>query len=356
MSGLAVLALDVDGVLTDGRVELTPSGEETKGIAFRDLDALARARGAGLRIALVTGEDSPLVDVIARRTGAEEVVRGAKDKLAAIHELAVRMQANPKQMCFVGDADRDAVAFDSVGLALAPADASARARAKAHRVLSRPGGSGAVAEAVGLVLESVSDAPREVARAARIADIVQESIDAHARMLRESAEVLARIAAVLMRAIRGGNKLLLCGNGGSAADSQHVAAELIGRFARERDAWPALALTTDTSILTAVGNDWEFEQVFARQVRGLARPGDVVAGISTSGRSPNVVAALEAARARGAVTLAFTGAEPGPIAALADHCFRAPSRATPRIQELHILGWHAVCELVEAELTREDSQ
>jgi D-sedoheptulose 7-phosphate isomerase len=111
-----------------------------------------------------------------------------------------------------------------------------------------------------------------------------------------------------------------------------------------------MALTTDTSILTAVGNDWEFREVFARQVRALARPGDVVVGISTSGRSPNVVRALQAARERGARTLAFVGQSGGPIAELADLAFRAPHAATPRIQELHLLAWHGICEIVEATL------
>lgn len=353
MSALSVLALDVDGVLTDGRVELTRSGEETKGIAFRDLDALARARRAGLRIALVTGEDGPLVDIIAARAGAEEVVRGAKDKRLAIVELSSRMRTTPESMCFVGDADRDALAFDSVGLALAPADAAPSARARAHRVLSCAGGAGAVAEAVSLLLDSLERPEEHAERQSRLAQIVSSSIEAHQRMLDESTATLAKIAERVARAIRAGNKLLLCGNGGSAADSQHVAAEFVGRFARERDPWPAIALTTDSSILTAVGNDWDFEQVFSRQVRGLARPHDVVVGISTSGRSPNVLRALEAARERGATAIAFTGMADGPMAAAAELTFRAPSHETPRIQELHILAWHGISEVVEAELTRE---
>lgn len=350
---LEVLALDVDGVLTDGRVELTPNGEETKGIAFRDLDALAAARRAGLRIALVTGESGPLVDVIAKRTGAEHVISGAKDKLAAIRELSSRMRTDLKTVCFVGDADRDSQAFESVGLALAPSDASQRARQRAHRVLSRPGGSGAVAEAVEIVLSANDDSVLDSARHDALARPLQESLLAHQRMLAQSLPVLSDIARVLVVALRSGRKILLCGNGGSAADAQHVAGELVGRFARERAPWPAIALTTDSSILTAIGNDWAFEQVFARQVRGLAKPGDVVAGISTSGRSPNVVRALEAAAECGARRIAFTGEEGGPVARAADWVFRAPSSATPRVQELHILAWHAICEVVETCLTRE---
>jgi D-sedoheptulose 7-phosphate isomerase len=147
--------------------------------------------------------------------------------------------------------------------------------------------------------------------------------------------------------------VLLFGNGGSAADAQHIAAELVGRFAINREPWAAMALTTDTSILTAIANDWEYADVFSRQVLALARPGDVVVGLSTSGRSPNVVRALDAAKERGAVRIAFMGAKGGPMAERAEAAFLAPSDHTPRIQELHILSWHAICEVVEANLVAE---
>lgn len=180
-----------------------------------------------------------------------------------------------------------------------------------------------------------------------------ESVRIKQAFLRDNLEVLTQAIDAVVAAFRNGNKLLLFGNGGSAADAQHIAAELVGRFAREREPWSAIALTTDTSILTAVGNDWDFSQVFARQVRALGRPGDVVVGISTSGRSPNVLRGLEAGRALGAVTVGFTGNGVGG-AAMQEHsdvCFCAPAESTPRIQELHLLAWHAICEIVERELT-----
>lgn len=188
------------------------------------------------------------------------------------------------------------------------------------------------------------------AKEARLARIVADSIDAHQRMLDESLPTLVRVAEALVFAFAHGHRAYFCGNGGSAADAQHVAGELVGRFAFDRSPLPALALTTDSSILTAVGNDWAYDEVFARQVRAHARPGDIVCGISTSGASRNIVRALEDARAAGAVTIAFTGADGRDVARLADIAFEAPTQATPRVQELHILAWHAVCELVEAEL------
>ena len=168
------------------------------------------------------------------------------------------------------------------------------------------------------------------------------------RIAAEHADTVVRLAGVYAAALRRGGTIFFAGNGGSAADAQHVAAELVGRFALEREPFPALALTTDTSILTAVGNDWDFKDIFARQVRAHARQGDIVVGISTSGKSPNVVRALEVARECGAVTLAFTGRNGGAVAKAADFCFKAPDQATPRVQELHLLAWHGICEVVEA--------
>jgi len=151
----------------------------------------------------------------------------------------------------------------------------------------------------------------------------------------------------MTRAILAGKKVLWCGNGGSAADSQHLAAELMGRFRRERCAFPSIALTTDTSILTAVGNDYGYERVFQRQVEALCTNGDVLVGISTSGSSKNVCAALQTARQIGAFTVAFTGQGGGEIAAIADVALRIPSKDTARIQEGYMLCGHMLCDWVE---------
>jgi D-sedoheptulose 7-phosphate isomerase len=166
---------------------------------------------------------------------------------------------------------------------------------------------------------------------------------------------IAAAAAQLVTALRNGGKLLVMGNGGSAADAQHFAAELVGRFQRERRGLPAVALTTDSSILTAVGNDYGFEAVFRRQVEALARPGDVVCAISTSGRSPNVLQALLAARQAGCATLALTGGSGGELIALADVAVVVPSDRTPFIQEAHVTIIHLLCALVEGALFGEEA-
>ena len=165
------------------------------------------------------------------------------------------------------------------------------------------------------------------------------------------AELQAMVAAVAQAcvlALRRGGKVLFCGNGGSAADAQHLAGEFVSRFHFDRSPLAAVALTTDTSVLTAIGNDYGYERVFERQARGLGRPGDVLVGISTSGRSPNVLNALRAARETGLVTVGMTGNQREAIEGLCDLCIRVPSRETPKIQEGHIVLGHTLCGLVEA--------
>jgi len=162
--------------------------------------------------------------------------------------------------------------------------------------------------------------------------------------------VAEQIAARIATAFRAGNKLLLCGNGGSAADAEHVAGEFLGRYKLEREPFPAIALTANIPALTAIANDYGYEHVFARQVRAFGKKGDVVIGISTSGNSKNVLNAMEEAKAKECITIGVTGKGGGALASVVDVCFHAPSDDTPRIQEVHILMWHIVCELVEKEL------
>jgi D-sedoheptulose 7-phosphate isomerase len=161
------------------------------------------------------------------------------------------------------------------------------------------------------------------------------------------------IAAAIIAALRSGNKLLVIGNGGSAADAQHIAAEIVGRYKQDRPAWTAIALTTDTSALTAIANDYGFEQVFARQVEGLGRRGDVLLALSTSGRSPNILAALRSARERGLVTIGFTGSRGEALGALCDHLLVSPSDDTPVVQQIHLAVAHGICDEIEQTMMRE---
>ncbi len=182
----------------------------------------------------------------------------------------------------------------------------------------------------------------------------REAMDEHARVTRAASEILEqpfrRLVAVCVTAVRQHHKILFFGNGGSAADAQHLATELVVRYSTDRAAIPALALTTDSSALTAIANDMGFEHLFARQIEALGHEGDVALALSTSGRSPNVVRGLEAARARGLIATALTGGDGGRLSGLADPLLVVPSSVTSRIQEMHITLGHILCAVLEHEL------
>lgn len=191
--------------------------------------------------------------------------------------------------------------------------------------------------------------------------ISKDPIAAHLALSREALErasgdaklldVARKIAETIASALRAGHKLLIAGNGGSAADAQHIAAEIVGRYKKDRPAYAAIALTTDTSALTAIGNDYGFEHVFSRQVEALGRRGDVLLAMTTSGRSPNILGCLKAARSQGLITIGFTGAKGTALGASCDHLLVAPSDDTAVIQQIHMAFAHGICEVIEQTLS-----
>jgi len=187
---------------------------------------------------------------------------------------------------------------------------------------------------------------------------IEESLSLKQTLLQDEAliETVGQVGQHLAQCIETGGKIFFFGNGGSAADAQHLAAELVGRFERERRALPGIALTVNTSSLTAIGNDYSYESVFARQLEGLGRKGDVAVGISTSGKSPNVLAGLRAARAIGIGTIGMTGHSGAQMAGLLDYLIAVPAKRTARVQEAHMLIGHILCEIIETRLFRPASE
>ncbi|MDA8254135.1 MAG: D-sedoheptulose 7-phosphate isomerase [Betaproteobacteria bacterium] len=185
---------------------------------------------------------------------------------------------------------------------------------------------------------------------------IRSGMQQTARVLRDMladdklAATVEAVSGACVSALRGGNKLLFMGNGGSAADAQHLAGEMVSRFAYDRPGLPAFALTTDSSVLTAIGNDYGYQHLFSRQVEAVGRAGDVLFGISTSGRSPNVLAGLEAGHRMGLVTVGMTGNRRERITGIVDHCIEIPSECTPNIQEGHIVIGHIICGLIEQQV------
>ena len=181
----------------------------------------------------------------------------------------------------------------------------------------------------------------------KIAKDIQDSIDVKSRILRTHLPLIEKAAKTVFECLKNGNKVLFFGNGGSASDSQHLAAEFVGRYEKERRGLPAIALSTDTSILTAVGNDYGFDKIFERQVEALGRKGDVAIGISTSGNSRNVILGLKKAKALGLVTIGFSGKNGGELHSMVEVSIVVPSQKTARIQESHIMIGHIICERVD---------
>lgn len=362
---ISVLALDIDGVLTDGRVLYSQDGMEQKFISFRDIDAVFEAHRCNLQVALVTGEDTPWLESFSHRMQIEYTILGAKYKLEAIKNLAQQLQVPLSAICYVGDSDRDVPAIAAVGLGLAPANATTRAKAAAHMVLKSLGGDGAVREALDYILERKTAAQEKLGKVGRgspvhnkqdlqlsiqrIKSVVTESLAVQQAVANQLAPLIAQAAGEIIAAIKSGHKLLIFGNGGSAADAQHMAAELVGRFEVERMPMAAIALTTDTSILTALANDYGPATMFARQIEAVGESGDVALAISTSGNSSNVLEGIYTAQQVGIRIIGMTGNKGGKLAQLVDLCLCVPSDNTARIQEAHGLIIHLLCSLIEGD-------
>jgi D-sedoheptulose 7-phosphate isomerase len=183
-----------------------------------------------------------------------------------------------------------------------------------------------------------------------IQDAFIDSAEIKKKFAEKYEKKINEVADLIVGAFKRGNKVLLFGNGGSAADSQHIAAEFVNRFKIDRPPLPAIALTTDSSILTSIGNDFDFSEIFAKQIKALGLKGDIAVAISTSGKSPNITKALETAGKLGVITILFSGGDGGPAFEMAEYAFLVPSRNTPRIQEIHIALGHVLCELVDNKL------
>lgn len=338
------VVFDIDGVLTDGTTPVR--GRESKRLHFRDLDAIGALRRAGIEVAFLTGESRDVAQEVVDRCGGGPAVYQAKEKRAGIVAIMDSLEVEPDRVCFVGDSERDVPAMREVALALAPSDASDAARHAADHVLSAKGGSGVAAEVAAIVIEGADSRASVAADAEHARSEARVLKSSLGQFVSQTTEGVAKLAAFLHRRLSRGGAILLFGNGGSAVMSQHAAAELVGRFRRERRPFRAVCLNADSAVLTAVSNDYGYEASFGRQIRALGRTGDVAFAMSTSGTSRNVVEALNLSRELGLHTVLLTG-DHDLDDRIADFCINVPSRDTARIQELHLLTWHLICDLLE---------
>ena len=349
---------DIDGILTDGTVTIDSSGSETKRICFDDIDAVFELKRAGVKIGFLTGESNNFTKYVRERFLPDFFIDGCKDKLSGFNSLVREFNLDVSKTAYVGDSKKDVDLLNHVPFSFAPSDALPAAQKVAKVVLRSRRGEGVVREFVDFffgrdvnVLRRF-DSKKEASRLNWQAKI-KEHLDVISALYSDK-ELLSKVetvAGMIIEAYRSGHKLLICGNGGSAADAQHLAAELVGRFTLERSALDAEAITANVSSMTALGNDYTYDIIFSRQIESKGKKGDILLGISTSGRSKNVIVAVETARRLGMVTIGITCSKKDvELARTADVCLNMPSNDTARVQETYMLIGHLICEAVESTL------
>ena len=348
MKAISLVVFDFDGVMTDNRVQVHQSGDEAVWCHRGDGLGIARLREAAFDVIVLSTETNPVVAARCRKLNIQ-AIQSCDDKLTALQQFAAERNLSPSQIAYVGNDINDLPCMQWVGWPIAVADALPDVRAVAKWVTRLAGGGGAVREVADRLVAARlnSDPGIEWARRSVWQSLeVTQAIVGSEQLLSQ----IVRVGRAMAEVLRAEGRVFFFGNGGSAADSQYLAAELVRRFALKRRAVPAMTLSVDRSVVTAIGNDYGDEQVFSRQLEGLAHVGDMAIGITTSSNSPNVIRAMESARAMALRTIAMTGARGGQIRPAVDECLCVPSDFTPRIQEGHILIGHMLCEYAERAL------
>lgn len=297
-------------------------------------------------MAAITGEASEIVSYFQTRFPWDYFYSGEKHKLEAIHQIEKAAGICEEEICYIGDGKYDVEPLQYARLGICPADAIDRAKQASDIILQNDGGAGCLWELVGILENYNNPASKEYYFMERLEE--HRSIFKKISSDMELMGTVMNIGEKILEIFEQDGKVFLCGNGGSASDAQHIATEFISRFYRERPAMNAEALSVNTSTLTAIGNDYGFERVFVRQIEAKAHTGDMLIGLSTSGKSKNVLEALRYAKVNGIIPVMLMGDfENAELDELADYLIRVPSKVTPRIQETHIFIGHIIAEYVE---------
>ena len=346
---IKLVVLDIDGVITDGSVIIDTHGNEQKKINLKDIDAIFELHREGYRIAAITGEDTPIVEYFKNRFPWDYFYKNNKQKKETIDEIAECEHITLQEICYVGDGKYDVEPLLYVGLGICPRDAIDRVKDASDIILQNAGGQGCLWELVQILQEQNDAELPENYFCKRLAE--HESIFKLMASDQKLMGDVMKLSDDICNMMQKQGQLFLCGNGGSAADAQHIAAEFVSRFFKERRGLAAEALSTNTSILTAIGNDYSYERVFARQIEAKGKEGDILIGISTSGKSKNVLEALRYAKKNGMKTVMLMGDYVNPeLMDFCDYVIKVPSKITPRIQEAHIFIGHTMAEYVENKL------
>lgn len=357
---IKLVVFDIDGVVSDGKRYTDGKQLEVKTLQLKDLDAIGLFVEHKYKLGCISGENTEFSRQFLQMEALNDVRLGCKNKKAVLQELIDKYHVRPEEVCYIGDGKYDIPALQLAGLAVCPNDAIQEVKEIADIVLKNKGGEGCLAECYS-ILKKQKEINKGIAKKSEsIMPQIKEKVLEHQILITEvlsDSDYLSninRVIEMITDSYQKGGQLFLCGNGGSAADAQHLAAEFVGRFYLEREAWNAEALTTNTSIITALANDYDYNLIFARQLEAKAKRGDILIGITTSGSSRNIYEAFKKAQVMGVETILMTGriSEYSDILKITDCLLSVPSRDTPRIQEIHIMTGHIICEYVEKQLIK----
>lgn len=346
-----LIVFDIDGVITDGTVIIDSAGNEQKQISLKDIDAIFELHKSGYRLAAITGEDTEIVNYFEKRFPWDYFYRGNKTKKETIQQIEQIAGVTRENICYVGDGKYDIEPLTYVGLGICPANAIDRVKNASDIILQNDGGKGCIWELISILEKYNDDECSYKYFYGRLKE--HSNIFKKLASDQELANTIMSIGDKVIEIFKNHGAVYLCGNGGSAADAQHIATEFVSRFYKERPGLNAEALSVNTSTLTAIGNDYSFERVFVRQLEAKAHTGDMVIGISTSGTSKNVLEALRYAKRNGIFSvLLMGGRELSELNEVSDYIVKVPSLITPRVQEAHIFIGHVIAEYVEHRLFR----
>ena len=355
------IVFDIDGVLTDGTVWIGNNEKEYKRLNFKDIDAIYELTRLGCKIAALTAEKDDFSQWVRNRFPWDVFEDGVSNKAEHLNMMRSNYQIPKGNLVYIGDGKKDISAFLCADIKICPKDAIGDIQEQADIVLSKSAGTGALWEIVRWMQHNknkTSDTSVLPATYFHNAPLLFDTIEqrkAVLSQLQNDTELANKICTVGMRislALQQKNKVLLFGNGGSAADAQHIAAEFVSKFLIERPALSAISLGTNTSILTSIGNDYDHEIVFARQIQAHGRKGDIFIAISTSGNSKNIVKAAQTAQDLGLKVIGLIGQKASKLDEYCDVAIKVPSEMTPIIQESHIMIAHIICALVEKEVNK----
>ena len=343
---IKLIVFDIDGVITDGSIIVDSQGREQKQVNLKDIDAIYELLRRGFKLAAITGEDTEIVEYFHKRFPWDFFYKGNNTKKETMQLIEQSTGIDRKDICYIGDGKYDIEPLLYAGLGVCPANAIDVAKSAADLILQNDGGKGCIWEMIS-ILEQYND-PDSAQN--YFYHRLKEHSDIFKRLATDPNVTgqIRKIGNNIINIFNNGRGLYLCGNGGSAADAQHIATEFISRFYHERPGLNAEALSVNTSTITAIGNDYSYERIFARQLEAKAKAGDMLIGISTSGKSKNVLEAIRYANNHDITSVLLMGGyELNEENNIADETIRIPSLITPRIQEAHIFIGHVIAEYVE---------